>query len=125
MHMTAFSDLYAKKDQLLILWTRPRFPPYHYKQTTSCRLLCEQKTYYLTEFTLNGALSSSTVYSLWPGSVCVIKLVAVYNPASIDPGIGLSAHTLLSSKASIHVYTYIGCENGVQACNLDKNICVD
>ena len=96
--MTTFHQVTAGINHLVISWTLPQFPPYIYEQTTSCKLLCDHRTYYLTERMVNGGDSSSTISALQPGSVCLIKHLAVYNPASIDPGIGLSARTLYSSK---------------------------
>ena len=96
--MTAFHQITAGLDYLVISWSLPQFLPDLYKQTTSCKLLCDHRTYYLTEAIIDGGFSSTTIYALRPGSVCLIKHVAVYNPASIDPGIGLSACTLYSSK---------------------------
>ena len=84
--------------QLVIIWTRPEFQPYLYKQKTSCKLLCDHRTYYLNEALLNGAETMTTLHALRPGSVCLIKHKAVYNPASIDSGITLTAHTHYSSK---------------------------
>ena len=96
--MTTFKGLTPGEDQLLITWTPPLFAPNHYIQTTSCNLLCDQSTYYLNEAVIDGEETSSITYAVQPGSICMIKLVAVYNPASLDPGIGLSAHTLLRRK---------------------------
>ena len=96
--MTTFQEVIAGENQLVVLWTPPRFYPDHYKQTISCRLLCNQRTYYLKETMVNGMEKLTTSNALMPGSVCLIKMVAVYNPASIDPGIGLVAHTRYTSR---------------------------
>ena len=101
MFMTTFEKVKASENQLEISWTSPSFQPDHYIQTTSCKLLCDHSTYYLTETIANRKDTSSTIHALLPGSVCLIKHVAMYNPASIDPGIGLSVHTLYSSKCKM------------------------
>ena len=97
--MTAFDKVIPGENDLLVSWTPPHFQPDHYIQTTTCQLLCDHRTYYLTEVIINGKEILRSIKALQPGSVCLIKHVAVYNPASIDPGIGLSAHTLYSSKS--------------------------
>ena len=96
--MTAFDHIITDTSHFQIYWTAPIYPPLMYKMTTSCKFLCEDKTYYLTEIMIDSMQTSSTTDNLRPGSACLIKLLAVYNPASIDPGIGLSAHTQLASK---------------------------
>ena len=96
--MTAFHEIISGVNNLMIYWTRPQFPPIEYKQIISCKLLCDHRTYYLAEAILDGTVCSSNTLVLKPGSVCLINLIAVYNPASIDPGVGLSAHTLYTSK---------------------------
>ena len=96
--MTLFDNVSKGTNHLQVFWTRPKYHPYWYQQTTSCRFLCDYKSYYLTEIMIDQWQTSSITQDLHPGSACLIKLVAVYNPSSTDPGIGLSAHTLLTSK---------------------------
>ena len=95
---TTFQKVVRKVNQLVVPWTYPQFQPYFYKQVTSCNLLCDNKTYYINEAMLTGAGTQIKLYGLRPGSVCLIKLLAVYNPASIDPGLQMFAYTLYSSK---------------------------
>ena len=96
--MTTFDSVIPGETQLSISWTPPKFPPINYIHTVSCKLLCDPTTYYLTE-TATSRLNHSTKFlALQPGSICLVKLLAVYNPASVDQGIGLSAHTLFSGK---------------------------
>ena len=104
--MTTFDKVNPAENQLEISWTPPTFLPEYYRLTTSCKLLCDHSTYYLTQTLSDRMDTSSTIHALFPGSTCMIKLVASYNPASIDPGIGLSAHTLLSSKCTVLCETF-------------------
>ena len=99
--MTTFDDISIQANQFWLSWIPPKFYPLLYKQTTSCTLLCDERTYYLTEKIINSLQSSSITKNLNPGSVCLIKLIAEYNPASTDPGIGLSAHTLYTSNCEV------------------------
>ena len=97
--MTSFHEVNIQANHFQLFWTPPKFDPLWYKQTTSCKLLCDDKTYFLTEVITDSSHSSSVTSNLYPGSVCLIKLIAVYNPAGIDPGIGLSTITLYTSNS--------------------------
>ena len=96
--MTSFDDIIKNTSQFQIYWIAPEYTPLRYKLTTSCNFLCEDNTYYLTETMIDSTQTSSVIDNLRPGSACLIKLLAIYNTASLDPGNGLSAHTLFASK---------------------------
>ena len=98
--MTTFYKILPGVNDLMIYWTRPQFSPIEYKLIICCKLLCDHRTYHLREVILDGTVQSSTTPALKPGSVCLINFIAVYNPASIDAGIGISTHTLYTSKYS-------------------------
>ena len=90
---TIFSEQVMKLNQIVTIWTNPKFQPYLHEQKTYCRLLCDHRTYYINQALLNGEQTLATLYALRPGSVCLIKHKAMFNPASIDSGITLTAHT--------------------------------
>ena len=96
--MVRFDKVNKGKDFIKVFWTAPMYLPYWYEQTTSCRYLCRHETYFLKEVRIDLLHTSSLTYDLHPGSVCLMKLIAFYNPASIDPGIMLLSHTLYESK---------------------------
>ena len=96
--MTTFNTVIHEEKQTLISWTSPSFLPDHYVHIVSCKLLCDPTTYYLTEIVTNKLINSTMVYGVHPGSICLVRHLAVYNPASIDPGIGLCTRTPYSSK---------------------------
>ena len=96
--MVSFDSVRKGTNHIEIFWTIPKYFPYWYQHTTSCRLLCDQENYYLTERERDSSRTSSLAYDLRPASVCMIKLVAVYNPASNDPGILLLVRTQQASK---------------------------
>ena len=104
--MTSFSNVSSDTEQIWISWTPPEFNPYYYQLKTSCRLQCDNQAYHLTEVTMGSFATSTLITSLRPRSVCLIKLVAVYNPASIDPGMGLSARTYFESKPDLLKLVY-------------------
>ena len=103
--MISFDSVNKDTDFIQVIWTAPVYLPYWYQQTTSCRFLCRQETYYLTEVLIDSSQTSNLAYGLRPGSVCLIKLIAFYNPASIDPGIVLHSRTLYASKFPSQVNT--------------------
>ena len=96
--MTTFDKVFNEENQILIHWTSPRFLPDYYLHIVSCNLLCDPATYYLFEKVSNKQSNSTAINGIHPGSTCLFKHIAVYNPASIDPGIGLFAHTFYSGK---------------------------
>ena len=83
-----------------LTWNHPDYDPERYELHYSCRLQSEQ--YYYISSRMNSQKSTSTfarVSGLLPGSHCLLTLVAVYNPASIDPGVTVVTKTLESSTA--------------------------
>ena len=96
--MTTFDKVFNEENKILILWTTPLFLPDYYRHITSCKLLCDPATYYLSEELSNKQTNSTAIIGIHPGSTCLFNHIAVYNPASIDPGIGLSASTFYSGK---------------------------
>ena len=106
-HMTTFDTVFPGKFQVMISWTPPKFLPIRYTHTVSCKLLCDSATYYLTETVTISQMVSTIFHLALPGSLCMVKFVAVYNPASIDPGIGLLTHTLYSSKFQTVNFEYV------------------
>ena len=106
--MITFDKVFNEENQILILWTLPCFLPDYYHHIMSCNLLCDPATYYLSEEVSNKQTNSIAFIGIRPASTCLFKHNAVYNPASIDPGIGLSAHTLYSGKfQKVNFYTNI------------------
>ena len=76
-------------------WMRPLYNPEKFKFTYSC--IIEPKGFSYTtegERILSSNSTSARVSGLRPQTVCKLKLIAVYNPASIDPGITVTARTL-------------------------------
>ena len=99
--MTTFDTVSPEEYQIFISWTPPVFKPIRYIHTVSCKLLCDPTTYYLSESETSRIYHSTVISVLQPGSVCLVKLLAEYNPASVDYGIGLSAQTLFSGKGQM------------------------
>ena len=75
-------------------WTRPNFQPGRYQLKYVCTLkpTCtpgrDVNNYVLTKAqNLTSNATSVTIHNLCPNSICILFLLAVYNPASIDSGI--------------------------------------
>ena len=96
--MTTFDEVFPKENQILISWTPPKFVPTHFIHTVSCKLFCDPTTYYLSKSETSKMSHSTIIHLLQPGSICLVNHLAVYNPASIDPGIGLSVDTCFTGK---------------------------
>ena len=99
--MTSFFDIIIKNNLFHIFWTPPKYLPLQYEVTTSCRYFCDERTYILKETAIDPSQTSAIIENIQPGSKCLMKLISVYNPASIDPGIVLSAQTLYTSNCMV------------------------
>ena len=96
-------SLYVRRGATFIkfYWPAPRFHPSYYYQIIFCKLWCAKKPYlYFTKVTESNA-TSSLVASIKPGSKCLIRFNAVYNLASLDPGIRVIASTLFEGNDTI------------------------
>ena len=102
---------YAYSKCIRLKWSPPSFPPYFYFQTITCNLLFHRRHYLQSTFTLERDATSSRIGFLEPESECQIKLRAVYNPATLDPGIYMSVFILsdceLNQCKLQEMYSYI------------------
>ena len=102
---------YAYSKSIWLKWSPPAFLPYFYVQTINCKLRFHSLPYVERTFTLERYATSSGIGLLKPDSECQIKIKAVYNPASIDPGIYMSVSTFPQCKLNQcklqTVYSYI------------------
>ena len=87
-------------DYIDFTWERPQYRPERYQLTYLCIIKsCMPKTP-ISDFlnvTLAYVSSDTTAISirdLRPNTICVLKFVAVYNPASSDSGLVITARTL-------------------------------
>ena len=98
--MIEHSSLNSGLDYVELTWTRPKSIPEKYEINSLC-FMPYTRSYLHNEIEIvNHAfsnLSSSTtsfrISQLRPNSTCVLKLLAVYNPASIDSGIVVTGTT--------------------------------
>ena len=91
---------YAYSKSIRLKWSPPKFPPYFYLQIITCKLRLHSLPYLQRVFVLKSYASSSGIGFLKPKSQCQIKLTAVYNPASLDPGIHMTV--LLISECELN-----------------------
>ena len=88
-------------DYVNLNWSRPNFQPERYQLMHVCTLkpTCTPghglNNYVMTKTqNLTPNTSSVTIPNLRPSSICILFLLAVYNPASIDSGITILGKTL-------------------------------
>ena len=88
-------------DYVKLNWTHPKFQPERYKLKHVCTMkpTCTPRNatnQYITTKTqiLSSDTTSVTIADLRPSSICMLILLAVYNPASIDSGIAITGTTL-------------------------------
>ena len=92
---------YSSVDYIQTMWKRPNYMPEHYELYYMCKLQNADSFYITSKLkNLNSATTIARVSDLFPKSVCYITLFAVYNPASLDPGLTLITHTLGSANAT-------------------------
>ena len=87
----------ADADFIRIKWSAPKFLPDSYQVDVTCRLMPNETEYILVNLNARPFATMLTIDKLFPGSLCVFTLLAIYNPASIDDGITRNIATLNSS----------------------------
>ena len=87
-------------DYVQLTWTCPKSIPEKYEINCLCFMPYTRNFQHKEIEIVNHAftkISSSTtsfkIFKLRPNSTCVLKLLAVYNPASTDPGIVVTGTT--------------------------------
>lgn len=79
-------------------WRTKDVLPYSYKMLMLCRLLCANESYTLIKVRVDASVNQINFANLLPGSHCTIRLHAVFNPASLDPGLTFTKLTTFESK---------------------------
>ena len=103
------------KDHIMLKWRRPRFQPERYQLTYKCTMNTTSKPSQDTNHSINAKtqnvssnITSFTISGLLPSSIYLLILLAVYNPASIDTGIAITATTLSATwKIYTGLYSFI------------------
>lgn len=92
-----------------LMWNIPQYPPERYEVTCVCIvnsiLLTNRHNDRVVNIRMANLTSNSTsvrVPKLSPNSICTLKLIAVYNPASIDPGIMITYITLAANTSKFN-----------------------
>lgn len=69
-----------------------------YTLKVACRLPCALEAYTEGIINVTAVETEAEVDNLLPGSHCDINFRAMYNPASLDPGVDITASTESESK---------------------------
>ena len=90
-HSVTFGPDYVKLN-----WTRPKYRPERYQLKKVCTI---KPTYTPSNDIMNYVMTktqnlSSEISDLRRSSVCILILLVVYNPASIDTGIDITGATV-------------------------------
>ena len=107
-------SLASGMDYVELNWTHPKFLPERYQ----LKYMCTMKRTCAPNHNINQSvmtnaqnLSSNTtsvrVFDLRPSSICMLFLLAVYNPASIDSGIWVFGRTLSEDTSKRNLYYVI------------------
>ena len=99
--MISSHSISSGPDYVKLNWTHPKFQPERYQMKYVCTMkpACTPRNdtnHYVTTKTQSISWETTfvTVSNLRPSSKCMLFLVAVYNPASIDTGIAITGTTL-------------------------------
>ena len=91
--MTEFDEFISKEDSVLVSWKSPKYKPDHFKLFVKCKSDGNESLNYVRQETLSHHESTMEFYDLPSRSTCEFTLLAVYNPASKDPGITCKYYT--------------------------------
>ena len=90
-------------------WFHPKFRPERYQLNYVCTMkpTCmpdhDMNNYVMTKTqNLSSDSTSVTISDIRSSSICMLILLAVYNPASIDSGIALTGTTLDEDQSKIN-----------------------
>ena len=100
-------SLTSESDYVQLMWNSPQYHPERYQLTYVCvtnstsAKTCSSNIYFVNTRILNLSSDSSSVtfIDLDANSICVMKLVAFFNPASIDSGIVFTVKTIASNTS--------------------------
>ena len=82
-------------DFVILKWKHPDYEPQIYHVQVSCRLISQAEGDYVSKrYDLESSSTDAIASGLLPESTCLLTLFAVYNPASIDPGLQVTVETL-------------------------------
>ena len=82
---------------IMLILKPPLFRPLKYSLFTKCHYVCSAEEIYRdSSDVINSMRNAITIHRLHPGLKCEIKVVAVYHPASSDPGLTFNLNTYSS-----------------------------
>ena len=99
--------LEAGPDFITIAWNKPKYTPDYYRTLTKCRTWYSPLWYRTIRLNISSDMYTMNLTNLNPGSRCIIRFVAVFNPANLDPGIDIRFATFLSRKFFSHACMYV------------------
>ena len=95
--MENFTLIAAGPEYFTVAWN-PKYSPISIEQYTQCKSVCDVKPYYRSHSFIPVETNSLIVADLKPGSICKMRMLALFNPALLDSGIKHVFRTLPSSK---------------------------
>lgn len=81
-------------DHIVFTWKAPQYRPMHYLVDLKCKVVSTEETYIEEKYRLPSMNQFTTITDLIKDSRCRVTFTAVYNPATLDPGITINVKTL-------------------------------
>lgn len=88
--MIQILGVFVGPDYAHLDWAVNRFPPERYRVKIMCKYLCSHSDQHLNKdevILIPSYETSSAINELQPGSRCILRFHAVYNPATLDDGL--------------------------------------
>ena len=99
--MIPYCFLMVGSDYIELMWRLPLYRPERYELTYLCIIKCTPQPISRIDYIINSTMlnisshvTNIRIRNLCPNTMCILRLITVYNPASIDSGIVLTSKTL-------------------------------
>ena len=72
---------------MIISWDYPNLFPYFFELSLECQYFFKSERFRTEHKIISGATNKVHINALSPSVLCIVRLIAVFNPAKFDPGV--------------------------------------
>ena len=95
---------------IIVSWIAPQFTSDSYSVTVSCSPLCDNLPTLSSVLVSNGGATNHTITALDPGSVCTVKVIAVFgNTSSESDQVNTTTLTDGMYSATVALFIFTSC----------------